>query len=233
MPGFSDYTAQNLLNYVVGKTAMPTLPTAYVALLTAAPTSDAGTGGTEVSGGGYARVATTGSTWNAASASSGTAPAIVPASISNAATVSFPTATANLGTAIAWGLYDASTGGDLLLWDYLGAYAWLPATSTAVGSGSGAVITAHAHGYANGDAVVITAKYGGALPTFTQSNFTGVLTVANVTTDTFTVTNGGTAVWTSTTGDFMVRKILQQSIPAGVTASFAGGTPGALVATAA
>lgn len=233
MPGFSDYTAENVLAYVTGKTAVPTLPTAWVALFTALPTSDAGTGGTEVTGGSYARVTTSGSTWNAPSASVGTEPSVVPAFTSNASTITFATATASWGTVIGFGLYDAITTGNLLAFDYLGNFSWLPATNSSVGSGNGAVITSHAHGYSNGDPVVITTKYGGTLPTFTQSNFTGVLIVANATTDTFTVTNSATAVWTSTTGDFQVRKIVQQSIPIGITASFAGGTPGALVLTAA
>ena len=63
-----------------------------------------------------------------------------------------------------------------------------------------------------------------------QSNFSGVLTVQNVTTDTFTVQNGGTAVNTSASGNGNARKITQQQIPTGVTASFAAA---ALTATAA
>ena len=233
MTGFSDYTAQNLLAYVTGKTAMPALPTSYLALFTTAPTADAGTGGTEVSGGSYTRVTTSGANWNTPTASSGTAPGIVSAFTSNSATLTFPTASANWGTVLAFGLYDAATVGNLLVWDYLGNFAWRPVSVSAVGSGAGAVFTSPAHGLSNGDPVVVTTKYGGALPTFTQSNFTGVLVVANATVDTFTVTNGGTAVWTSTTSDFAVRKILQQSIPSGVTASFTGGTPGALLITSA
>jgi hypothetical protein len=38
-----------------------------------------------------------------------------------------PQATASWGTVIAFALYDASSG-NLLLWDYLGNFAWLPAT---------------------------------------------------------------------------------------------------------
>ena len=135
MPGFSDYTAGNVLAYLTGKTAMPTLPTAYVALFTVAPTSDAGTGGTEVTGGAYARVSTTGPNWNVPSASSGTEPATTPASTSNSATISFPTATANWGTVVAFGLYDAATSGNLLAFDFLGNYSWLPASISAASPG--------------------------------------------------------------------------------------------------
>ncbi len=220
MPGLTDYTAENVLNYIVGKAAVPALPTTYVALFTVAP-SDAGTGGTEVSGGSYARAATTGSTWNAASASSGAEPATTPASISNNATVTFATPTGGWGNVIGVGLFDALTGGNLLAFDYLGNYPWRPATMSSASPG---VITSPAHGFINGDLVVVTTKYGGNLPTVTGGSLSGTLTVANATTDTFTV-----GANTSTTGDFMVRKIVSQTISTGVVASFAGGTPGALV----
>ncbi len=71
----------------------------YLALFTAAP-GEAG-GGTEVSGGAYARQEVT-----FAAASNG--------SMKNNAAIEFPTATANWGTAVAWGLYDAATGGNLV-----------------------------------------------------------------------------------------------------------------------
>lgn len=212
MTGYSDYSAQNSLNYIVGKTAIPALPTAYVALFTAVGT-DAGTGFTEVTGGSYARVATSGATWNAASGSA-------PSSITNAAAITYSTATANWGTVIAFGLYDALTVGNLLAWDYLGNFSWLPAT---VSLASPAVLTVKAHGYSAADPIIFSTEYGGTAPTFSQSNFTGVLSVVSPATDTFTVTNSATAVNTSSTGSGMVRKIVQQSIPSGVQASFAIG----------
>jgi len=50
MTRITAYTAQNVLNYITGRTAMPTLPTVYGALFTVAGT-DSGTGFTEVSAG--------------------------------------------------------------------------------------------------------------------------------------------------------------------------------------
>ncbi len=47
MAGLSQRRAENILNYVVGKTATPTLPTTYLALFTAVGT-DSGTGATTV-----------------------------------------------------------------------------------------------------------------------------------------------------------------------------------------
>src|ERR1700747_1140826 len=142
MTGFTDRVSQGILNHIVGKTAIFTLPTVYVALFTAVG-SDAGSGFTEVSGGAYARVATAAADWNAATGSA-------PSSISNANTLTFPTATANWGNIIAFGLYDAPTAGNLLAWDYFGNYTWLPATASAA---SAAVITAKGHAYAAGDLV--------------------------------------------------------------------------------
>lgn len=209
MSGFTDRTAQAILNHIVGKTAIFTLPTVYVALFTAVG-SDAGTGFTEPSGGGYARVATAAADWSSASGSA-------PSSISNANPINFPTASANWGNIIGFGLYDASSGGNLLAWDFFGSFAWQPATVSAASPGA---ITAHAHGFSAGDLVEWTSEYGGTLPTFSQSNFTGVLTVVSPTTDSFTVTNAGTAVNTSGTGNGMVRKMTSQAINSGISASF-------------
>ena len=103
MAGFSDYAENKVLDHIVGKTSF-TLPTAYVALFSAAPT-DAG-GGTELSGSGYARVTTAGSDWDAAAAGA----------IANAAILTFPTATANWAQATHFGIYDAATVGNLLGW---------------------------------------------------------------------------------------------------------------------
>jgi hypothetical protein len=224
LAGFTDYTATNILNYIVGKTNVPALPVANVALFTTAPTSDSGvTGAVEVLGSvGYTRQQTTGATWNAATNSSGSEPSVTPAQISNASSITFAAATGNWGTVVAFAIIDASvTGtGNNLAWDYLGNFSWLPAT---VNSASPGVITAHAHGYSNNDNVVITTKYGGTLPTFSASNFTGLLVVANATTDTFTVTNGGVAVNTSSTGDFQVRKVATQTVNSGTQISFSSG----------
>lgn len=101
MAGLSDYAENKLLDHVLGKTSF-TMPTnVRVALFTAAP-SDAG-GGTEVSGGSYARQA------------------IVVNSSSGGATnpnadVVFPVATASWGTITHVGIFDATTGGNLLMW---------------------------------------------------------------------------------------------------------------------
>lgn len=213
MTGFTDRTSQGILNHIVGKTALYTLPTAYVALFTAVGT-DAGTGFTEPTVGAYARVATAAADWAAASGSA-------PSQISNANMLTFPTATADWGSIVAFGLYDAASTGNLLAWDFFGAYNWQPAT---VNAASPAVITAHAHGFIVSDLVEWSIEYGGTNPTFSASNFTGVLAVATTSTDTFTVTNATVAVNTTATGNGMVRKILPQSITNGSSAAFPTGS---------
>jgi hypothetical protein len=97
---FSDYLETKVLDHVFAGTAYTAPSTLYVALFTAAP-SDSG-GGTEVSGGAYARqtiaFTTSGDT------------------TSNNAAVEFPTATANYGTVTHVGIYDASSAGNLMAW---------------------------------------------------------------------------------------------------------------------
>lgn len=95
---FSNYLETEVLEWAF-TTSGGTRPTAwYLALFTAAP-SDTG-GGTEVSGGGYARQSVT------FTVSGNTA--------SNNAAIEYPTATANYGTVTHIGVFDASSGGNLL-----------------------------------------------------------------------------------------------------------------------
>lgn len=102
----TNYTENAILNSLFGKTSdfgvLASAPTLYVALFTAAP-GEAG-GGTEVSGGSYARVATVAGDWNAASGGS----------ISNLNAITFPTATGAWGTVTHFALMDAATAGNNL-----------------------------------------------------------------------------------------------------------------------
>lgn len=98
----STYLADKLLDHAFGTTAY-TEPTVYVGLFTTDPTMPAGTGGTEVSGGSYARVEVTG---HMTAASSG--------ANASSADITFATATASWGTVTGLGIFDASTSGNLL-----------------------------------------------------------------------------------------------------------------------
>lgn len=97
---------------------MPALNQVFVALFTVAPT-DAG-GGTEVSGGSYARVAmacTLANFSGTQSAGSSTSSTGTGGATSNNAAITFPAPSADWGTIVAFGLFDALTGGNLLIWD--------------------------------------------------------------------------------------------------------------------
>lgn len=92
-------------------------PTLYVALYTSNPT-DAG-GGTEVSGGSYARAAIASSLANwAGTQGSGTTVASNGATgqTSNNVAIQFPTPTADWGTITGFGVHDAASGGNLIVW---------------------------------------------------------------------------------------------------------------------
>jgi hypothetical protein len=215
MTGFTDRTAQGILNHIVGKAALYAMPQAFVALYTGVG-NDGGVGFTEPAGGGYQRAATAAADWNSASGSS-------PSIITNANPVVYPTApTGNWGTVFAFGIHDALTAGNANAWDYLGNFPWKPVEISAANP---AVFTSHAHGYLAGDNVVFSVEYGGANPAFSASNLLGLLVVAApVTADTFTVTNAGTPVATTGGGDGMIRKVVAQPIPSGASApAFAAG----------
>ncbi len=117
MSAMSDYLENKIIDWLLrGQTFTPPA-TVYVGLLTAAP-SDAG-GGTEVSGGSYARVAVASSLANWAgsqSAGSTTASTGTSGTTSNNAAVTFPAPTANWGTVTHFGVYDASSAGNLLFY---------------------------------------------------------------------------------------------------------------------
>jgi hypothetical protein len=92
---------QQLLQHTLAIAPMAALTRVYVALCGSAPSED--TGGTEVSGGGYARVAATFSLLSATGAA-------------NAAAIEFPAATTNWGAVGYFEIWSAATGGDRLYW---------------------------------------------------------------------------------------------------------------------
>lgn len=102
----SDYLENKVLDHVLGGGDFTRPATAYIALFTVTP-SDSG-GGTEVTGGSYARVAVTNNATNFPAASGGTK--------SNGTDIVFTTATADWGTVVAFGIFDAASGGNLLYW---------------------------------------------------------------------------------------------------------------------
>ena len=121
MTAMSDYLEDALKEWFRGSAFPAATGSTYVALFTAAP-SDSG-GGTEVSGNAYARqaLAKAAGSWTAGAAGSG--------QISNTAAITFPAASpSGWGTITHFGIFDALTVGNLLIWGALSA-------SKAVGAG--------------------------------------------------------------------------------------------------
>jgi len=112
MSAMSDYLEGQLIDHLFRTGTFGKPAAIYLALFTAAPT-DAG-GGTEVSGGSYARVAVAqlDANWNAPTAGDGLT--------DNVGDITFPTPTANWGTIVAFGIFDAATAGNLLIHGLLG-----------------------------------------------------------------------------------------------------------------
>jgi hypothetical protein len=114
MTAMSDYWEDANKEWFRGTSFPAATGSVYVALFTATP-SDSG-GGTEVSGNAYARQALSkaAGSWTAGSAGSG--------QISNTAAITFPAATPGAwGTITSFGIFDASTAGNLLIWGALTA----------------------------------------------------------------------------------------------------------------
>ena len=109
----SNYLENKVLDHFLGTTAYTMPTTVYIALYTAAP-NDAG-GGTEVTGGSYARQVST-----FTSASGG--------ATSNATNVDFTSMPAS--TVVAIGVHDALTAGNLLVWGTLSSNKALDAGDT-------------------------------------------------------------------------------------------------------
>ncbi len=123
MSAMSDYLENKLVDHIFRGVTFTAPAALHVALFTAAP-SDSG-GGTEVSGGSYARAALAPSTTNWASTGGATTTTNPSAgtggATSNNGAITFPSPTANWGVATHFGIFDASTSGNLLVWGALTA----------------------------------------------------------------------------------------------------------------
>ncbi len=114
---FTDYFENKVVDHLFRATAYSeTIPASFHVSLHTAACSDSAAG-TEVSGGSYARVSVSRATssWkgthgNTTGASSGTN-----GTISNAAAITFPAPTANWGQETHFGVFDASTAGNMIV----------------------------------------------------------------------------------------------------------------------
>lgn len=111
----SDYLENKVVDHVFRGTAYTAPATIYVALYTSSCSDSAG--GTEVSGGSYARgsLATGTTTWANTQASGTGASTGTGGTTSNSSTITFATPSAGWGLVTHIGMLDASTAGNLLV----------------------------------------------------------------------------------------------------------------------
>lgn len=155
-----------------------------------------------------------------------------PQTITTGSAITFPQATGDWGTVVAWGIFDASSSGNLWAWDYIGNYPWLPCYIT---SAAPAVWTVKGHGYFAADNFVYSNEVAGTLMSFSTGTFTltgdgstGVSPLLTVdvspATDTFNAKNSSTSIATSSSGSGMVRKVIGQDVPNNAVVSITAGT---------
>jgi hypothetical protein len=117
MSAMTDFLENKLIDQIFRGQSAPTTATLYVGLFTGAPSDAAG--GTEVSTNAYARVAVTSSLANWAgtqSAGSTVASSGTGGQTSNNTAITFPTPTGGgWGTVTHFAIFDAATGGNMLL----------------------------------------------------------------------------------------------------------------------
>jgi len=126
MSQMTDYLENKLVDHIFRNRVFATPSTIYIGLYlsSGAPgdTTTGSAGGDAVSGTGYTRiqVGPSDTTWNAtqggtpASASTGTGGATA-----NSSTITFPTPTGNWGSIASFGIFDATTAGNCLLYGTL------------------------------------------------------------------------------------------------------------------
>jgi hypothetical protein len=196
----SNYAETLVANFLFnGQTA--TRPTAwYVALHTGEPGETGASN--EVSAGGYARTAVV-----FGAASSG--------AVSNSGDVEY-TASADWGVITHVSIWDAETAGNCLA---VGALQQTAKTFTALLATD--VLTSPAHGYADGDRVVLYEGLGGAMPTGLTAGT--AYHVRDSATDSFKVsaTSGGAAIDLTGSGAGIVCKIVPKQVDNGDTVKFA------------
>ena len=197
MVGNTDYTGTEFLKAITNQGTFTEVTTPYIGLITAV-TNDAGTV-TEAAYTGYARVS---AAFNAPSGSE-------PVTVTNSGTLTFGVCT-NAGTSvieteIAFGLWDTSSSGNLITWDYLGGTSWLPFDCNHASPGT---ITCDGGTFTDGQQIALTSRFGGTLPTG-LAEYT-VYTVAGASGNTFNVSTN-----TSSIGDGMLKLVVAQSIVPG------------------
>lgn len=188
----SDYAENAILNKLFNDINFE-VDTPYVSLHTANPGE---AGADEVAGGSYVRKL-------------GSFGAAASGQVQNDADIEFADMPAE--TVVAFGIWDAEAAGNFIWGDWLGNHAWKPFTAEADDD----ALTVPSHGYSDDDRVVVTAEFGGALPTGLAEGT--AYFVVSATTDTFqlSATQGGAAINLTTDGSGQLRKVEPKTTDAG------------------
>lgn len=190
MSNLSNYLEQKLIDHILNEVAFSVPLTTYVGLFTTMPADD-GTGGVEVTGGSYARVLVNQNggaspTWDlGVSEGTGRQHGFL---VDNTHEVLFPQATADWGTVVGFGIFDASTAGNLLYYGLL-----YTGPKFFVGLDTGDIIHCVAHGFTNGQKVMLWNDQGGLPTGLSEATEYFVISAA---TDNFqlSLTSGGAAI---------------------------------------
>jgi hypothetical protein len=177
----------------------------HLGLFTTLPTNAENSNGTEVTGGSYARLASDAGFPTASDNTTITGRGFT--QLANNGALNFPTASANWGTVVGWGLFSALTGGTCAM--------AFPFTDTPVDAiysqtGTTVTVTSNAHGLTTSDSVYVRF--------FNTGNADKTYAVASVTTNTFTFTVAGSA--TITNADIRYGKTKSYTVDANSGLSF-------------
>ena len=198
MPGsFTDYAEGKVLGHLFGGTSYAAVATWYIGFFSTAPTDSAA--GTELSGSGYARVAVLNNTTNFPAVSAGS-PVVTGVDIT-----CFTASGSH--TAVAVGIFDALTSGNLVAWSWLGSD-----SGKVFSAATSDTFTAPGHTLSDTNQVRIVAIPGATLPTGVSAGTTYF--VRDSATDTFklALTSGGTAIDITASGAGLVALIEAKAI---------------------
>jgi hypothetical protein len=212
MPGSkSDFLETALLDHSLGGPDYVRPANVHLALFSVAPT-DAG-GGTEITGGAYPRKAVTNNSTNFPAASGGSKSLATPQAFD-------VVPSGGLADAVAFGIFDAATGGNLLRWGWLGS----DAGKTFYGRASDNVLIAPGHTLVNNDQARVLARPGETLPAGISVGTTYFVVNVSGNTLQLSATQGGAAIDITADGVGLVAKITVKPLTEGDTPTFSGGS---------
>jgi len=122
MAGLTNYAEDKIMGHLFGGTPYTAPSTYYCGILSVTPTDSAS--GTEITGGSYARQAISWTVTGGGTAQS-----------ASSASLTFPAATTDWGTAVSAGIYDALTGGNLIAFETLTLADFTTANPKTINSG--------------------------------------------------------------------------------------------------